>query len=83
MVQIDRIVRPRVCHCCGEPISEKPNTFSRNPNLCAACEDLGGGFREPTEIEFAAHLQGSFAVDKASAKLQGAAQFYAKADSNR
>jgi hypothetical protein len=34
---------PRVCVCCGEPISEKENVFSRNPNMCASCSSLADG----------------------------------------
>jgi hypothetical protein len=67
---------PRVCICCGEPKPERPNGFSGNPNLCAACEDLTGGFVAPTEIEFADHLPGSLAVHKESAEMQnGAGRF--------
>jgi hypothetical protein len=61
---------PRVCICCGEPKPEKPNGFSGNPNLCAACEDLTGGFLEPTETEFADHLPGALTVHEKSAEIQ-------------
>jgi hypothetical protein len=42
-------VNPRVCMCCGEPISEKGNTLSRNPNMCASCSSLLDGMTESPE----------------------------------
>ena len=39
-------MKPRVCICCGEPISEKGNALSRNPNLCASCSSLTDGMEE-------------------------------------
>lgn len=39
-------MKPRVCICCGKPISEKGNALSRNPNLCASCSSLTDGMEE-------------------------------------
>ena len=39
-------MNPRVCVCCGEPISEEGNAFSRNPNMCASCSNLADGIGE-------------------------------------
>ena len=36
-------MKPRICICCGEEISERGNTLSRNPNLCASCSSLADG----------------------------------------
>ncbi len=36
-------MRPRVCICCGEAISERGNELSRNPNICASCSSLADG----------------------------------------
>ena len=36
-------MHPRVCVCCGEPMSERGNTRSRNPNVCASCSSLADG----------------------------------------
>ena len=36
-------MRPRICICCGEPITEHGNALSRNPNLCASCSSLTDG----------------------------------------
>ena len=36
-------MKPRICICCGEAISEHGNTLSRNPNLCASCSSLTDG----------------------------------------
>ena len=36
-------MKPRICICCGEEISEHGNTLSRNPNLCASCSSLADG----------------------------------------
>jgi hypothetical protein len=39
-------MKPRICVCCGEPISEKGNALSRNPNMCASCSSLADGIEE-------------------------------------
>lgn len=39
-------MNPRVCICCGEPIGEKSDALSRNPNLCASCSSLADGSDE-------------------------------------
>jgi hypothetical protein len=39
-------MKPRVCVCCGEPISDKGNALSRNPSLCASCSSLADGMGE-------------------------------------
>jgi hypothetical protein len=31
---------PRICVCCGEPMSEPANRSSDNPNLCLACSQF-------------------------------------------
>ncbi len=38
---------PRICICCGEPMVEKGNALSRNPNVCASCSSLADGMEEP------------------------------------
>lgn len=42
-------MKPRVCVCCGEPISEKGSALSRNPNMCASCSSLADGMGEADE----------------------------------
>jgi hypothetical protein len=36
-------MNPRICICCGEPMSEHGGEFSRNPNLCASCSSMMDG----------------------------------------
>ncbi len=36
-------MNPRICQCCGEPMPEKGNVLSRNPNICASCSSLADG----------------------------------------
>ena len=36
-------MKTRVCIACGEPMPEKGNALSRNPNLCASCSSLEDG----------------------------------------
>ncbi len=36
----------RICLCCGEPIPDKGNPLSRNPNICASCSSLADGMEE-------------------------------------
>jgi len=38
----------RVCVCCGDPIAERGNDLSRNPNVCASCSSLSDGTEETT-----------------------------------
>jgi recombinational DNA repair protein (RecF pathway) len=42
----------RICMCCGEPIAEKGDTFSRNPNVCASCSSLSDGMPESSISSF-------------------------------
>jgi hypothetical protein len=35
-----------VCRCCGEPMPERGNTLSRNPNICASCSSMADGMEE-------------------------------------
>jgi hypothetical protein len=37
---------PSVCICCGEPIIERGNVMSRNPNICGSCSSLVDGMDE-------------------------------------
>lgn len=39
-------MNPRICICCGEPMSEKGNALSRNPNVCASCSSLADGMAQ-------------------------------------
>jgi len=39
-------MRPRVCICCGERMSETGNAFSRNPNMCASCSSMADGMAD-------------------------------------
>ncbi len=39
-------MRPRVCVCCGELMSERGGALSRNPNICASCSSLLDGIDE-------------------------------------
>jgi hypothetical protein len=43
-------VSPRVCICCGEPMSQKGNALSRNPNMCASCSSLLDGMEDSPAI---------------------------------
>jgi hypothetical protein len=36
----------RICRCCGEPMPEKGNSLSRNPNICASCSSMADGMDE-------------------------------------
>jgi len=44
-------MNPRVCICCGEPIPETGNAFSRNPNMCASCSSLADGMDDSDALE--------------------------------
>jgi len=37
------VIRVRICICCGEPMVERGNSMSRNPNVCASCSSLADG----------------------------------------
>ena len=39
-------MRCRICQCCGEPMSEKGNALSRNPNICASCSSMADGMED-------------------------------------
>ena len=39
-------MRPRVCICCGELMSERGGSLSRNPNICESCSSLADGADE-------------------------------------
>lgn len=39
-------MKPRVCVCCGESMSERGGSLSRNPNVCASCSSLVDGAPE-------------------------------------
>ena len=39
-------MHPRICIGCGEPMVEKGNALSRNPNLCASCSSMADGMEE-------------------------------------
>ena len=38
--------------CCGEPIAEKGNALSRDPNVCASCSSLSDGMPESNMSSF-------------------------------
>ena len=40
-------MKPRVCICCGHPLTDKGNLFSRNPNICPSCSSLLDGMDDP------------------------------------
>ena len=39
-------MKPRICICCGEPMIERGNALSRNPNICASCSSLADGIED-------------------------------------
>jgi len=41
-----RITTSRICICCGEPMVERGDALSRNPNVCASCSSLADGMEE-------------------------------------
>jgi hypothetical protein len=41
----------RICVCCGEPVSEKGNALSRNPNICASCSSMADGIDDSSVPE--------------------------------
>ena len=46
-------MNPRICMCCGEPMAEKGDVQSRNPNTCASCSSLSDGMLESSLSSFA------------------------------
>ena len=44
-----RIRMSRICICCGEPMIERGNALSRNPNVCASCSSLADGMEADNE----------------------------------
>ena len=48
----------RICRCCGEPMPEKGNALSRNPNICASCSSMADGMEETSVREGASHAPG-------------------------
>ena len=48
-------MKPRICVCCGESMTEAGNALSRNPNICASCSSMADGMYEenlpPAAIE--------------------------------
>jgi hypothetical protein len=36
----------RICICCGEPMTARENSLSRNPNVCASCSSLSDGMEQ-------------------------------------
>ena len=43
----------RICIYCGEPMPEKGDAHSRNPNACASCSSLSDGLPESGMSSFA------------------------------
>ncbi len=39
-------MRPRICICCGKPMTGRENPLSGNPNLCVCCFSLADGLEE-------------------------------------
>ena len=46
-----RIRMSRICICCGEPMIERGNVLSRNPNVCASCSSLADGMEADNETK--------------------------------
>lgn len=44
-------MNPRICICCGEPMAQRGNALSRNPNMCACCSSLADGLDESDELQ--------------------------------
>ena len=42
----------RVCTCCGEPIGERGDEHSRNPNMCASCSSMSDGMPDSSISSF-------------------------------
>ena len=45
------VITVRICICCGEPMVERGNAQSRNPNVCASCSSLGDGMEVDNETK--------------------------------
>jgi hypothetical protein len=43
----------RICMYCGEPMAEKGDAHSRDPNTCASCSSLSDGLPESGMSSFA------------------------------
>ena len=41
-----------ICKCCGEPIGEKGDAHSLNPNVCASCSSPSDGVPESSMSSF-------------------------------
>jgi hypothetical protein len=39
-------MNPRICICCGQPMSIGGKALSRNPNICASCSSILDGMGE-------------------------------------
>ncbi len=66
-------MKPRVCVCCGEPISEKGNASSRNPNMSASCSSLADGLVEAERPDCAAAKQQRSPAGESPAEIQNTA----------
>ena len=42
----------RICMCCGEPMGEKGDAHSLNPNICASCVSLTNEVPESSMSNF-------------------------------
>jgi len=42
----DKGMNPRICICCGQPMSIGGKALSRNPNICASCSSILDGMGE-------------------------------------
>jgi hypothetical protein len=40
-----------ICKYCGESISEKGNSLSRHPDLCASCSSITDGMGEALTVK--------------------------------
>lgn len=56
------LMNPRICICCGELISGKGETLSRNPNLCPSCSSLADGMDEPSIANLEPEVSGRKSV---------------------
>ena len=45
------VITVRICICCGEPMVERGNAMSRNPNVCASCSSLADGMEVENETK--------------------------------
>jgi hypothetical protein len=58
-----------VCICCGEEMSERSLTLSRNPNICASCSSLADGMEGLPPIPGVIELPPADAPDPAEEKV--------------